>query len=117
MNDADPSDLVPPLSAVIVFELLLFVGPAFNHSNTKLPTWLDHGLRWVIATPDTHRSHHSTIVLEQNTNYGFFLIWWDKIFSTYTYLPNGGHEAMSIGLKRERDQCGSVDQMLMAPFR
>lgn len=106
-----------PVSAVIVFELLLFVGPAFNHSNAKLPLRLDHVLRWVIATPDAHRAHHSTIVAEQNTNYGFFLIWWDKLFGTYTEVPKGGHESMPIGLSREEDQCDRVDQMLVAPFR
>jgi len=106
-----------PVAAVLVFETLLFVGPAFNHSNFKLPARLDRMLRWVIATPDTHRAHHSTIVNEQNTNYGFFLIWWDKLFGTYTEVPQGGHEAMPIGLKRDEDQCDRVDQMLMAPFR
>jgi len=62
-----------PIEAVIVFEMLLFIGPAFNHSNIKLPAKVDSLLRWVIATPDTHRAHHSTIIAEQNTNYGFFL--------------------------------------------
>ena len=106
-----------PVAAVVIFELLLFVGPAFNHSNVKLPSTLDRALRWVIATPDTHRAHHSTLVSEQNTNYGFFLIWWDKIFGTYTQVPIGGHEAMPIGLIRDQDQCDRVDQMLAAPFR
>ena len=106
-----------PVSAIVIFELLLFVGPVFNHSNVKLPLSVDRILRWVIATPDTHRAHHSTIIAEQNTNYGFFLIWWDKLFGTYTVAPIGGHEAMPIGLKRDEDQCGRVDQMLMAPFR
>jgi len=106
-----------PVSAVIAFEMLLFIGPAFNHSNIKLPAKLDSVLRWVIATPDTHRAHHSTIIKEQNTNYGFFLIWWDKLFGTYTDVPTGGHTAMPIGLKRDEDQCDRVDQMLIAPFR
>lgn len=106
-----------PVSAILLFELLLFVGPVFNHSNVKLPLSVDRVLRWVIATPDTHRAHHSTAVAEQNTNYGFFLIWWDKLFGTYTGVPIGGHETMAIGLKRDADQCDRVDQMLMAPFR
>ena len=106
-----------PIEAVIVFEMLLFIGPAFNHSNIQLPARVDSLLRWVIATPDTHRAHHSTIIAEQNTNYGFFLIWWDKLFATYTHVPQGGHEKMPIGLNAEHDQCDRVDQMLVAPFR
>lgn len=110
-----------PLIAVIIFELLLFIGPAFNHSNVAIPKRVDTLLRLVIATPDTHRSHHSTIVAEQNTNYGFFLIWWDKLFATYTDTPQGGHVEMSIGLQRsalkDSEHFERVDQMLLAPFR
>ncbi len=104
-----------PITAVIIFELLLFIGPAFNHSNVSLPSWLDGALRKVIATPDVHRAHHSIIVAEQNTNYGFFLIWWDKLFGTYTESPSGGHLSMPIGLADEK--ISRVDQMLVAPFR
>lgn len=104
-----------PVEAVIIFELLLFIGPAFNHSNVSLAPWLDRTLRWVISTPDVHRSHHSTIIAEQNTNYGFFLIWWDKLFNTYTESPRGGHIDMPIGLNDE--EIVTVDQMLAAPFR
>jgi len=104
-----------PVIAVIVFELLLFIGPAFNHSNLSLNASLDKMLRWVIATPDVHRSHHSTIIAEQNTNYGFFLIWWDKLFGTYTQNPSAGHLDMPIGLSDEKIE--RVDQMLIAPFR
>ena len=90
---------------------------AFNHSNVKLPPALDRFLRLAVATPDVHRAHHSTLIEEQNTNYGFFLIWWDKLFKTYTESPQGGHQDMQIGLNGARDQCDRVDQMLIAPFR
>jgi len=106
-----------PIAAVLVFELLLFIGPAFNHSNLRLAAWLDSALRWVVATPDTHRAHHSTMVSEQDTNYGFFIIWWDKLFNTYTELPSGGHIDMAIGVESPDDQCDRIDQMLAAPFR
>ncbi|MBT8113848.1 MAG: sterol desaturase family protein [Arenicella sp.] len=106
-----------PVAAVILFELLLFIGPAFNHSNFALPKGFDKALRWVIATPDVHRVHHSTLVHEQNTNYGFFLIWWDKLFHTYTPQPSGGHMDMQIGLAAENEACDTLDRMLLAPFR
>jgi len=106
-----------PVLAVVIFELLLFIGPAFNHSNLALPLWLDSKLRLVIATPDVHRSHHSTKISEQNTNYGFFLIWWDKLFGTYTMNPSEGHVAMQIGLQDPTQRCEKVDEMLLSPFR
>ena len=106
-----------PVVAVILFELLLFVSSAFNHSNLKLPLWLDKKLRWIIATPDVHRIHHSVIVDEQNTNYGFFIIWWDKLFSTFTSQPTAGHHGMSIGLKDDDNGFDRVTKMLLGPFR
>jgi sterol desaturase/sphingolipid hydroxylase (fatty acid hydroxylase superfamily) len=106
-----------PITAVIIFELLIFIGPAFNHSNLRLPNWLDSKLRWFIATPDVHRAHHSVHPEEQDTNYGFFLIWWDRLFNTYTAEPKEGHAEMRIGLSDDKDQCERVDQMLMAPFK
>lgn len=106
-----------PVSAVIVFELLLFIGPAFNHSNWRVPRRLDDILRWCVVTPDVHRAHHSVFKHEQDTNYGFFLIWWDRLFKTYTPEPMDGHAAMQVGLLREEDQCQRIDQMLLAPFK
>lgn len=106
-----------PVVAVILFELLLFIGPAFNHSNFAIPERFDSLLRRVIATPDVHRVHHSTLVSEQNTNYGFFLIWWDKLFNTYTIQPAEGHRSMNIGLAADDEACETVDRMLLAPFR
>ncbi len=106
-----------PVLAVVIFELLLFVGPAFNHSNLALPSWLDAKFRLFIATPDVHRAHHSTKIGEQNTNYGFFLIWWDKLFGTYTKAPEEGHVEMAIGLKDSSQRYEKVDEMLLAPFR
>lgn len=106
-----------PILAVLIFELLLFLGAAFTHSNLSLPAWLDRILRLAIATPDAHRAHHSTLIEEQNTNYGFFILWWDKLFRTYTEVPREGHVDMKIGLAAKDDQCERVDQMLLAPFR
>ena len=105
-----------PLVAVAIFEVLLFVGSAFNHSNLYVPAWLDTKLRWAVATPDVHRSHHSVRVAEQNTNYGFFLIWWDKMFATYTLQPVDGHTDMQIGIGNIGKSCERADKMLLAPF-
>ena len=103
--------------AVALFVLLLFIGPAFNHSNLQLPERLDAMLRLVLATPDVHRVHHSTHRHEQDSNYGFFLIWWDRLFGTYIKQPGEGHEQMLIGLPREQEpEQTRLDQMLVAPF-
>lgn len=106
-----------PLVAVVLFELLLFASPAFNHSNLRLPAWLDSKLRWGLVTPDMHRIHHSVEVAEHNTNFGFFLVWWDRLFASYTDQPAIAHTDMIIGLSKDDCDCKRVDQMLLAPFR
>ena len=84
---------------VVIFEAVLNGGAMFNHANVALPTWLDRVLRLVIVTPDMHRVHHSVLRDEHDSNYGFNLSIWDRIFQTYTPQPSAGHQKMTIGLK------------------
>ena len=93
-----------PAAAVLVFEIVLNGGAMFNHSNTKLPLWLDRILRLVLVTPDMHRVHHSAIGDETDSNYGFNLPWWDRLFGTYIDQPELGHDDMTIGLKEWQDE-------------
>jgi len=87
----------PPV-AVLVFEIGLNAAAMFNHANWRLPLAVDRALRLALVTPDMHRVHHSTRVDEQDTNFGFNLPWWDRVFGTYRAQPAGGHDAMRIGL-------------------
>ena len=84
--------------AVFLFEVILNACAMFNHANIALPSWLDRALRLFIVTPDMHRVHHSVLGREHNTNYGFNLSLWDRLFRTYTAQPEGGHQGMTIGL-------------------
>lgn len=86
-----------PLS-VFLFEVILNGCAMFNHANIALPLWLDRPLRLLIVTPDMHRVHHSVRRQEHNSNYGFNLSLWDRLFRTYTAQPQGGHRGMKIGL-------------------
>jgi len=87
----------PPL-AVFLFEVILNACAMFNHANIALPQWLDRILRLLVVTPDMHRVHHSVLRREHNSNYGFNLSLWDRLFRTYTAQPEGGHQGMTIGL-------------------
>jgi len=84
--------------AVFLFEVILNACAMFNHANIALPQWLDRILRLLVVTPDMHRVHHSVLRREHNTNYGFNLSLWDRLFRTYTAQPEGGHQGMTIGL-------------------
>ena len=109
--------LGPPVIAVIAFEILLNGCALFNHANVHLPVGLDKWLRLFVVTPDMHRVHHSTSPAEFNTNYGFNMPWWDRLFGTYKPQPDLGHEAMKIGLNIFRDpEYLSLRKMLAMPF-
>jgi sterol desaturase/sphingolipid hydroxylase (fatty acid hydroxylase superfamily) len=84
--------------AVFLFEVILNACAMFNHANIALPAWLDRPLRLLIVTPDMHRVHHSVLWREHDSNYGFNLSVWDRLFRTYTAEPEGGHQGMTIGL-------------------
>jgi sterol desaturase/sphingolipid hydroxylase (fatty acid hydroxylase superfamily) len=88
---------VSPLS-VLLFEVILNGAAMFNHANVALPARLDAILRGAIVTPDMHRVHHSIIRREHDSNYGFNLSIWDRVFGTYTAQPEKGHQGMTIGL-------------------
>ena len=88
-----------PVVAVLLFEIVLNGMAMFNHSNVKLPLWLDRIVRTVFVTPDMHRVHHSIKQVETDSNYGFNFSFWDRLFGTYTDQPEGGHLGMKIGLE------------------
>ena len=107
-----------PAVAVLGFEGLLNATSMFNHSNVRMPTWLDRVLRWIVVTPDMHRVHHSIVARETNSNFGFNLPWWDRLFGTYRDQPAAGHKAMTIGIEQFRDPAEQrLDHMLTQPFR
>ena len=108
-----------PAAAVLAFELALNLGSLFNHSNVRMPAGLDRMLRRFIVTPDMHRVHHSIVPEEINSNFGFFLSWWDRLFGTYRAAPRAGHNAMTIGVRDTRDPsiCAGIWPMLALPFR
>jgi sterol desaturase/sphingolipid hydroxylase (fatty acid hydroxylase superfamily) len=110
--------LGPPIVAVVVFEVLLNATAMFNHSNVRLPLVLDALLRWLIVTPDMHRVHHSHLDHETNSNFGFNLSIWDRLFGTYQNQPEEGHEGMVIGLDTFRDaaHCVTLRGMLGMPL-
>ena len=111
--------LGPPLLAVMIFEVLLNATAMFNHGNIRLPLPLDRVIRWLIVTPDMHRVHHSHLEHETNSNFGFNLSLWDRLFGTYRDQPQDGHTGMVIGIDTWRDpaHCVRLPGMLMMPFQ
>jgi sterol desaturase/sphingolipid hydroxylase (fatty acid hydroxylase superfamily) len=107
-----------PALAVLIFEVLLNATSMFNHGNVRIPAGLDRMLRWIVVTPDMHRVHHSILPRETNSNFGFNLPWWDRLFATYHAQLLAGHDDMTIGIEQFREPREVwLDRMLLQPFR
>jgi len=107
-----------PVAAVVCFEVVLNATSMFNHANASLPRWLDRVARLMLVTPDMHRVHHSVLRQETDSNFGFNLPWWDRLFGTYRAEPRAGHDGMTIGLPVFRDPGElRLDRLLTQPFR
>lgn len=107
-----------PVAAVLAFEVVLNVTAMFNHANARLPLGVDRWLRWIVVTPDMHRVHHSIVRRETDSNFGFNLPWWDRLFGTYRAQPAQGHAAMTIGVDGLSDRSElRVWHLLTQPFR
>jgi sterol desaturase/sphingolipid hydroxylase (fatty acid hydroxylase superfamily) len=106
-----------PALAVVLFEIILNATSLFNHGNVRLPQTLDRGLRLFVVTPEMHRVHHSVVIKEYNSNFGFNLPWWDRLLGTYRAQPAAGHEGMTIGLALVRDPKKlTLPRLLIQPF-
>lgn len=109
--------LGPPVLAVLVFEVWLNATSMFHHSNLRLPRPVDRVLRWFIVTPDMHRIHHSILVDETNSNFGFNLPLWDRVMGTYRDQPRAGHDAMILGIEDFRGRADQrLDRLLIQPL-
>lgn len=107
-----------PAWSVLIFEVGLNGAAMFNHANIAVPPRIDRIVRLLLVTPDMHRIHHSTDRRETDSNYGFNLSIWDRIFATYTDQPAKGHRGIDIGLARYRDTAPTrFVWSLMLPFR
>lgn len=107
-----------PAIVVVVFEALVNGSALFNHANVRLPQPLDRFIRLVFVTPDMHRVHHSVHNQETNSNYGFALSIWDRMFRTYVPEPRDGHDAMVVGLREWQDEAPTqLGWSLLLPFR
>ena len=106
----------PAAIAIVLFEIILNGTAMFNHANIRLPLALDRVVRTVLVTPDMHRVHHSIHRFEHDSNYGFALSIWDRLFGTYIAQPNEGHDGMTVGLEWQDNRPSQLGWSLSLPF-
>ena len=107
-----------PTIAVFLFEVLLNASSMITHANIRLPERLDHAIRFLFVTPAMHRVHHSVERVETDSNYGFMLAIWDRIFGSYCPHPARGDTDLAMGIDRFRsDNEQRIVKLLTQPFR
>lgn len=107
-----------PALAVVIFEVVLSMGSLFTHTDIALPTRLDRALRRVLVTPSMHRIHHSTLREETDSNYGFHLSVWDRLFASYRAESKRPEDSMPLGLEAFREHHEQrLLALLVQPFK
>lgn len=83
-----------------------------QHCNIEL----DSGpVNHVLATPERHRWHHSTVIAEGNTNYGAIVSTWDRLMGT-AWLPADRPFDAVVGVAGDPDYPQGWGAQLAAPF-
>lgn len=113
------SALGVPAIAVLIFEITLNGLALFNHANIRLPQAIEKPLRLILMTQILHRIHHSQKGTETNSNYGFSVIWWDKLFGSYKSEASKTDEDLDVGLIEypKAKQNASLWGVLLMPFK
>ncbi len=98
---------IEAILAVVILDVAIYMQHVMFHAVPVL--WRLHRM---------HRVHHSVIESETNSNFGFNLSWWDRLFGTYRAQPEAGHDGMIIGINTFRSPDEQrLDKMLLQPFR
>lgn len=106
-----------PVLVLMIYPFVAAAHNAFAHADIALPSWVDRPLRWLIVTPDVHRTHHSVRMDEGNSNFGQVFTFWDRLFGTYIDRPSVPESALVMGLpKSEKPKAFDLANLLTLPF-
>ena len=108
-----------PSIAIVIFEVALNGFALFNHANIRLPQKWDDRIGLVLITQRLHRIHHSQAKNESNSNYGFSVSWWDRLFNSFTPRAAFSDETLPIGQKDvpATKKNASIIALLQQPFK
>jgi sterol desaturase/sphingolipid hydroxylase (fatty acid hydroxylase superfamily) len=99
-----------------VFQRMLLLSVIFQHSNLELPVGVERGLLPLTVTPRMHGVHHSTRVIETNTNFSSLFSWWDRLHGTLRLdVPQSAITIGVVGFLEPRDV--TLERSLALPFR
>lgn len=72
-----------PVLGVLLFEIILSSMSILTHLNVRLSEPWRRFVEWGFVTPNMHEIHHQQTRQDHDTNYGFSLSIWDRLFRTY----------------------------------
>ena len=101
-----------PLFSIATFDTLVLAAALFHHSNVRVPTALEAGLRALIVTPSHHWVHHHAVRRDTDSNYGTVLSIWDRVFGTWSRKRRTPD--MRIGAEGAADR--PLPELAIAPF-
>lgn len=106
------------VQVILAYAVLSMLHNAFSHANIHIPESVDRVLRFVIVTPDMHRTHHSVVLVEGNSNFSQIFPWWDWLFGTYKAVPSKPAADLKMGLAEPSTFSGfNLLDLLFQPFR
>ena len=104
-----------PMWLVFLYQSLSVVLTQFNHSNVRMPAWLDNALVLIVCTPNMHRVHHHYRQPYTDCNYGNIFSFWDRLFGTFRRVDNARlHYGVDTFMAPE--EATNVMTMLKIPF-
>lgn len=104
-----------PMWLIFLYQSLSVALSQFNHSNLKMPQWLDNALLVLVCTPNMHRVHHHYRLPYSDTNFGNIFSIWDRMFGTYSVVDNS---KLVYGLDTYMDpeEASNLGNLLKIPF-
>ena len=104
-----------PMWLVFLYQSMSVALSQFNHSNVKMPSWLDNALKVVICTPNMHRVHHHYRQPYSDSNYGNIFSFWDRMLNTYMTADNT-KLIYGVDTYMDKEEASSVINLLKIPF-
>jgi len=105
-----------PPAAIAAYRLLGSLNSVLEHSNIRVPHWLDRVLVWIWVTPDMHKVHHSRERSETDSNYANLFSLFDRLFATFT--PSCRGPLVRYGIHgHDSPEQQSIGAVLWLPFR
>ncbi|MDH5297981.1 MAG: sterol desaturase family protein [Desulfobulbaceae bacterium] len=90
-----------PLSAYLLFEILVNLSIQFHHSAIGVNHGFERLWALLFVPPFLHRIHHSVKIRERDANYGVILSLWDRMLGTL--VTDVDQKGIVIGIGSHRD--------------